>query len=631
MKPGRWVCCRSPVRALRALAAAWLLAAAGLAPAAIEPTEADVILATDPTPPAEADPRWRRVAVPDVSTAGVAVYRLVFDLPSATDAPDWQLYLPYFYGGGRVWLNGELVASVTENSPTLRVRWERPLLLPLPATAMRSGRNVLHVRAVAARQPSGAMLPRLVLGPQVELQPQFDRRLLFVRTLPWVTVICGTVVGLFVLFIWWRRRQEVLYGLFGLGALLWALRTTTFVVDMLPTTAWELWRLLYFGSTGGFIVVMALFALELAGWRRRWVTWVLAGYALLGPLLHLVAGTHAETLVGKWWIAGMLPVGLGLAVVSVAAAWRRRSVVTVALALGIALAFLAGVHDYLLSWRWRGLEILLPRWTDHRIFLLHHGANLLLIVMGAILSARFVRSLHEVEEANRTLEARVAEREREIAANYARIAALQREQAATDERQRIMRDLHDGLGSQLFTSLLRAERGALDRAATTEMLRSSIDEMRMAIDALASDEQDFRTTFGNFRFRWEARLREAGLAPSWQIALPDAVLAVPPHDALQILRIAQEALTNVLKHARATRVEVRLGLDGDRLVLEIADDGRGEPDPAAAAGNGRGRANMRARAERLGAEFAVVPASPGLRVRLRVPLAGVSDAAAAAA
>lgn len=625
MKPGRWACCSGSLRGsgLGLLVVfALALAVAGLpapATAAVDPTQADVIAADDVQPPAVADPRWRRASLPDTASSDVAWYRVEFDR-KAGDGDYEMLYLPYFYGGGRVWLNGEPVAAVTENSARVRVRWERPLLLPLPATALKPGRNVLHLRAVAAHQPSGTMLPRLVIGSQAELQPQFDRRLFFVRTVPLVTVVSGSIVALFVLFIWWRRRQELLYGLFGLAALLWALRTTTFVFDALPVEVWHIWRLLYFASTGGFIVVMALFALALAGWSRAMVTRVLVAYWALGPLAYLVGGARAETLVGKWWIAGMLPVGLAIAVVSLVAAWRQRTVATVVIALAVALAFLAGVHDYLVAWRSPWLDALLPRWTEHRIFLLHHGANLLLVVMGALLTVRFIRSLHQVEEINRTLEARVAEREHEIAASYARIADLQREQAATDERQRIMRDLHDGLGSQLFTSLSRAERGTLDSAAMADMLRHSIDEMRLAIEALASDERDFRTAFGNFRFRWEPRLREANLVPRWTIDLPDAVLALPPHDALQVLRIAQEALTNVLKHARASAVAVDLRRVDGVLELAIADDGCGDA-AGAWPDHGRGRANMRARAERLGATLDIDVDARGTRVRLRLSLA----------
>jgi signal transduction histidine kinase len=310
------------------------------------------------------------------------------------------------------------------------------------------------------------------------------------------------------------------------------------------------------------------------------------------------------------------------------AAWRQRSAETILIAAAVSLAVAAGVHDYLVAWDSPLIAALAPRWSEQRFFLLHHGANLLLLVMGGLLAARFVRSLRDAEETNRTLEARVAAREQEISATYRRIAALQREQAATDERQRIMQDLHDGLGSQLFTSLLRAERGALDGPAITDMLRRAIDEMRIAIEALASDEQDFRTAFGNFRFRWEQRLGDAGVASSWQIEVPDDVLEVAPHDALQLLRITQEALTTVLKHAQARHVRVRLGVAAGQLALEVQDDGVGRA--TAAGSGGRGLANIRARARKLGARLQFVQDEHGTRVALTLPLTAADGARPAA-
>jgi signal transduction histidine kinase len=609
MKLARWGCC-----SLAALCFAAWLGAAQAAP--VEPKQAEVITTAQADAPEADDPRWRTVPLADTQQADVAWYRVRFD----ADAADgfWMLYLPYFYGGGRVWLNGELAAEVTQNSPALRVRWERPLLLPLPAAALRPQGNVLLLRAVAAYQMESTLLPRLVLGPQAALQPGFDRRLFFVRTVPVITVVTGSVVGVLVLLIWWRRRDEVLYGLFGLAALLWALRTTTFLFDMMSPALWDAWRLLYFVSTGGFVIVMALFTLGLAGWSRAAVTRALLGYWALGPLIYLIGG---EQFAGRWWVAGLAPIGLGLATVAFAAAWRQRSAATLSIAVAVALAFVAGLHDQLVASSSPLIEALLPNWSQERYFLLHHAANLLLMVMGVLLAMRFVGTLGAVEAANRTLEARVQQREREIATSYERIAALQREQAATDERQRIMRDLHDGLGSQLFTSLSRAERGALDSTAMADTLRGAIDQMRVSIEALASDDQDFRTAFGNFHFRWDARLREAGLTADWQLDLPDAVLEIAAHDALQILHIAPEALKNVLKHARAQSVKVQLAHVSDMLALDIADDGRGASaaDPSAGS-RGRGQANMRSRAQRLGGSVEVVFSSSGTRVSLRVPL-----------
>ncbi len=587
----------------------------------LEPQQADVLLSATAVPPAADDPRWQPTELPDSQDLAVAWYRVRFELPPHRVAGPWMLYLPYFYGGGRVWLNGEPVAAVLENSATLHVRWERPLLLPLPLNLLHEGRNELLIRAVASHAPSSVKLPRLVVGLQADAQLQFDRRLFFVRTVPLVTVVTGAVVGLFVMFIWLRRRQEVLYGLFGMASLLWALRTTTFVFDALPAGLWPLWRLLYHGSTGGFIIVLALFAMHLAGWWRPRVALFLAVYGVLGPVLYLLAGDSAEEWVGRWWVLGLAPIGVAVAVVSFVAAWQQRRLDTVLIALAVALAAAAGVHDYLVAWSSPLLNVLSPTWSGHRIFLLHHAANLLLVVMGLLLTMRFIHSLQDVEDANRTLEARVSERERQVAASYAQIALLQSEQATQDERQRIMQELHDGLGSQLFTSLLRAERGALDGTAMIDALRGAIDEMRVAVESLADDDGDFRTAFGNFRFRWDQRLRDAGMACQWDLSLPDEPLPLAPHDTLQVLRVAQEALTNALKHARASAVKVSLHRDGRDLVLVVQDNGPCSDAPTRE--GGRGLSNMRARAARIGAQLDIRmarPEQPGTQVLLRLTL-----------
>lgn len=583
MKPGRWVCSGGCEPAWRAAALAlllvtWLGAAFAVA---IEPPQARALVGDDATPPAGDDPRWTTTTLPDARASDVVWYRTEFDHPQGGGSGLWMLYLPCFYGGGRVWLNGELVASVLESGAGRRVRWERPMLLPLPLPVLRDGVNVLHLRAVRAHMPSATGLPRLVVGTQDDLQPQFERRLFVVRTMPMVTVLGGSVVGAFVIYIWLRRRSEILCGLFGVAALPWALRTATFVIDTLPAWLWPWWRLMYHATTGGFIVLMSLFALKLAGWYRPWIALALGAYWLLGPLAYLLAGAHAEVLVGRWWVAGLIPVGLSIVVFTAIAAVRERTVANVAIFVAVTVGVIAGIHDYIVAWRAPWLQALLPDWSDHRIFLMHYGANLLLIVMGAVLTVRFVRSLDDAEQAKATLAARVAEREREVVASYERIAALQRERATVEERQRIMQDLHDGLGSQLFTSLSRA-------------------------------------ALGNFLFRWEGRLRDAGVVPTWQIDVPDAVLAIAPHDTLQILRVLQEALTNVLKHSQATRVRVSLSQGETGLRLQVDDDGRGLP--AGGAHAGRGHANMRVRAQRLGACLEIVSAARGARVALDLPL-----------
>ncbi|KQP13724.1 ATP-binding protein [Pseudorhodoferax sp. Leaf267] len=623
MKLRSWVCCSA------LLLAAWLAGGAVQAQA-LEPAQAELLRADDALPPDARDPRWHSVPLPDAQPAPVAWYQLVFTLPA--DAMEhmqhdaWMLYLPYFYGGGRIWLNGQLIGAVPETTQDTRVRWERPHLLALPPSQLRAGANRLQLRVAASQAPAAALLPRLVLGPQSVLQGQFDLRLFFVRTVPVITVVVSLVAGLFALYIWLRRPQEQVYGIAGLIGVVWALRTTTFVFDVLPAWAWPPWRLLYHASNGGFIVLLALFALHVAHWQPRWLLRALLGWWALGPLVYLLGGASAgaEQWVARWWVAGLIPIGVMGALVAVGAAWRRPSAERILIALVFVLTLLSGVHDYLIALQSPWFSAALPQWSAHRFFLLHYGANLLLLTMGGLITLRYVRNLRALEESHRTLEARVAQREAEIAASYARIAALQREQAATDERQRIMADLHDGLGAQLFTSLLRAERGALQPQQMTGMLRAAIDEMRVAIEALASGDGDFRTALVDFRFRWDTRLRDAGLATHWHTELPDAVQALQPHVVLQVLRIGQEALTNVLKHARASQVRVQIALQDDALVLEVSDDGVGLETTGSPAG--RGLSNMHARAERLGGRLERPATARGTRIVLRLPIPRTRDA-----
>jgi len=150
-----------------------------------------------------------------------------------------------------------------------------------------------------------------------------------------------------------------------------------------------------------------------------------------------------------------------------------------------------------------------------------------------------------------------------------------------------------------------------------DALRGCIGDMRLALGSLTPDEGDLRATLGDCLFRWQAQLLAAVVHPASTIDVPDGALNVTPHAALQLLRIAQEALTNVLKHARATQVQVRLRQADGQLELEVEDDGRGatgEPGRA-----GRGVANMYARARQLGGHLELRNGGKGTCVALRVP------------
>ena len=192
----------------------------------------------------------------------------------------------------------------------------------------------------------------------------------------------------------------------------------------------------------------------------------------------------------------------------------------------------------------------------------------------------------------------------------------ERERTVADERQRIMQDMHDGLGSQLLTSLAAAERGALDPKGIAQVLRDAIDDMRLAIDTLSPGREGLLEALGNLRYRLEPRFRAAGVELRFAYRdLPD-ILDVPQEPALQILRVLQESLTNVLKHARARQASVEVAIlhAPTRFMLAISDDGGGF-DPSAR-GRGRGLSGIRRRADHIGAVLEIASDARGTRVTL---------------
>ena len=195
--------------------------------------------------------------------------------------------------------------------------------------------------------------------------------------------------------------------------------------------------------------------------------------------------------------------------------------------------------------------------------------------------------------------------------------------AQESERRRIARELHDEIGQTLTGLVLRSE--TIARRGPSE-LRGEIDELREAARRGADDVREIAR-----RLRPEA-LDELGLQ-SALFALSDSLvrqtgialerslerdLGLTAEEELVVYRVAQESLTNVVRHARASRVELVLRRGEGGVVLLVADDGIGIARSAWR--DATGIRGMRERALLIGAELAVRPAVPhGTEVRLRLP------------
>ena len=205
--------------------------------------------------------------------------------------------------------------------------------------------------------------------------------------------------------------------------------------------------------------------------------------------------------------------------------------------------------------------------------------------------------------------------------------------AAMAERQRLARDMHDVLAHSLSGLLLQLEgarllavsnpgderlAGTIDRAH--ELARNGLDEARRAIGMLRDDElpgpDRLAALTGSFQSDTGVPARFTSSGSPGELA--SAV-------RLALYRVTQEALTNVRKHARPTRVEVTLEYLADAITLTIEDF---SPPPAPPStthqAGGYGLTGMRERAELLGGTLDAAPTQTGFVVQLRVPTGGLS-------
>ncbi len=315
-----------------------------------------------------------------------------------------------------------------------------------------------------------------------------------------------------------------------------------------------------------------------------------------------------RTIAKHWGYTGILMTAGWLAILA-RAGWRRPPAERILVTL--AVAFIAGtmVRDIIAG------KIL----GDLDFLYYPYSALPICIAIGWVLADRFVRSLNESERLNAELEGRVAQKHAELEENYRRVHELERERAVVGERQRIMSDMHDGVGGTLMSTLGLVEQGELSQVEVAAALRECLDDLRLTIDSLEPTENDLLPVLGNLRYRLDKRLKKQGIELDWKVTEVPKLACMTPQNVLHVLRILQEAFTNVLKHARASLVQVETGVDapGQHVFIRVRDNGHGFTGDDH---TGHGLANMRRRATVIGAILQINPTPSGTTLSLFLPV-----------
>jgi signal transduction histidine kinase len=217
-----------------------------------------------------------------------------------------------------------------------------------------------------------------------------------------------------------------------------------------------------------------------------------------------------------------------------------------------------------------------------------------------------------------------------IAIENARLYERSRELSIIEERNRLARELHDSVTQRLFGVKLAAEsaatllerdpsKAAVEIARVGELARGAMEELRAVVFELRPGSLEAEGLATVLRKHVDVLRRVSGMRIELKAC---EVPRLAPGPATQVLRIAQEALGNALRHSGAKRIVVKLGGDGSRLFLKVADDGCGfDPSGPEVRGQRLGLTSMEERATELGGSLTVSSTlGEGTVVALELPL-----------
>lgn len=581
-------------------------------------------------PEGDAQGTERPVALPDAweasapARSGTVTYRLA--LPDAALRSEQSAVFIRRVGNVfRLSFDGQAIVSYGSAREPQADYSREPVLVLLPQALVQATGNELRIDVSGeAGRESG--LSDVWVGPLQEVEPLYQAAMTAQVRSAWFVASASAAMGVLALLLGWRTR-EARYVWFGIASLLWAWRVTAmFNSDAGPWLALRHWS--FQVSYVGFVVLMSLYALAMVGRESRRVRRVLLLWALMATVLTTLGLAGGLPWLRSVVLLGMLVLAVWLFARLTEAAVRDRTTPALLLTACAAVCVVVGARDfYVVRVQY---DYGAYTWARYTIVLLM-GA------LGWMLVNDFARSATRLRELNRGLRDRIAVKEHELAAAFENSRQREREQATLAERDRILREMHDGLGGRLVAALALTQRaGQLEPAEALRELKLALDdcltELRLALDSLETEAQPVVEALAELRFRVEPSLRAAGIRVVWQVDEAASDVTLSAADTLHVLRIVREAFTNVIKHARANTVWLRLehlaGAAGSHLRLHVVDNGAlqaagdGEArEPLAAPSGGRGLANIRRRAESLKAELQVGPQEEGWGVSVKIPLA----------
>ena len=467
-----------------------------------------------------------------------------------------------------------------------------PAYVPLPKRQLRGGNNQIAVRFET--QVYWCLgVGNVSVGPETVLRKAYERRYFAQFLGPQIVNGILGAMTLAAFFFWLARRNEHTFGWLALVGAIWWLRNLHYsATDPLlgPHVMWEI------TINSLFVLCISFFAFAVSVLNvPRPKAWIL-GASVFGVFIVALR----FTLISQGWpdlpsFLLFVPYTAVLLAIYIRAFLAEKSLDRIVMLIAMIVVVGSAFHDF----------AFLAQISEGATFQIQPYSSVLVFsAFWFVLGRRFFTLLDTVEDMNVTLENRIDVAGKKLLESEALRRELEVTLAVEKERERLMLEIHDGIGSNLVTALAVAEKQN-HPSASINTLRRSLTDLRMAVDSLEPVEGEIPLLLASLRYRMEPELSKAGLALDWQVEDCPPIVWLDATGALHILRILQEAVSNIITHAQATLITVqcRRELFGNRdgVAIMIADNGIGLTEGTK--GVGKGIDNMASRSLSMQGEF----------------------------
>lgn len=542
---------------------------------------------------------------------GVGIYQINWPLATVPAEPQ-AVFVKRISMDAEVRINGRTVRSSNMVGQLYARRWNHPWLVEVPASFLVAGLNTIEIK-VSARRDYNSGLSMVYAGNLMSLQPIYERSRFWQIDAAIFSFAVLLSMGVLALLLGFRAAAQSYYSVAGAAAIAGALHNTDHFLQYVPFD-WRVWSLLVNAANVWFFIFIAIFLLRYARGQSQSsrLEAAMIGYGVVATfaLALWLWGLLTSELWALVWMPFFCVVILYLQYETWAMAISKRDFESVFVALAMTIFVLLQVQGYLVQFRW------LP--FDSTYYSPLAGV-LLAISLALMLVNQFFAALEQAALTNQELEARVAVKHAELDASFVQLQGTVRSNAALRERDRLLGEMHDGLGAQLIAGLKRAQTKRLTQEDMTQILRDCLTDLRLMVDSTAQTAEDLRSALGNLRYRFEQSLLDGSVELRWDLSeLPEGY-QLTPKATLNVLRIVQESLSNSLKYSKASWMGVSATqLSNGRFGLRITDNGVGFEEPSSLPGFGLN--NMRRRAREMGGEVNVISGPAGTAVALTLPM-----------